>query len=99
MTGASITVTSYISDIKGGYQSSPPRYTRGTWGKLGAQLQHGTLQEIWGDSWWEEIVLGPRQGGGDPVTPPTQRWTNQEQHQRDAQWVDQYQNKTTPLCL
>ncbi len=40
-------------------------------GKLGMQQQQGILQETWGESRWEEIVCAPRQGGGDPVTPPT----------------------------
>jgi hypothetical protein len=40
-------------------------------GKLGVQQQQGILQETWGESWWEEIVHGLRQGGVDPVTPPT----------------------------
>jgi hypothetical protein len=65
-------------------------------GKLGMQQQQGILQEIWGESRWEEIVRAPRQGGGDPVTPPTWRRTYQEQRPRDAQWVGRYQNKMTP---
>jgi hypothetical protein len=54
-------------------------------GELGVQQQHGILQEIWGDSQWEGIVCGPRQRGGDPVTPLTRRLTHQEQHQCDSQ--------------
>jgi hypothetical protein len=68
-------------------------------GKLDVQQQHGILQETWGESRWEEIVCGPRQEGGDLVTPPTQRRTHQEQRQYDAQRVGQYQNKTTPSML
>jgi hypothetical protein len=68
-------------------------------GKLGVQQQQGILQETWGDSWWEQIMRGPRQGGGDPVTPPTRRQTHQEQCQRDAQWAARYQNKTAPTML
>jgi hypothetical protein len=48
-------------------------------GKLGMQQQQRISQETWGDSRWEEIVRGPRQGGGDLVTPPNRRWTYQEQ--------------------
>jgi hypothetical protein len=48
-------------------------------GKLGVQQQQGTLQETWGESRWEEIVRGPRQGGGDTVTPLTRCRTHQEQ--------------------
>jgi hypothetical protein len=44
-------------------------------------------------------VRGPRQGGGDPVTPPTHRRTHQEQRQRDAQWAGRYRNKMTPSML
>jgi hypothetical protein len=68
-------------------------------GELGMQQQQGILQETWGDSQWEEIVRGPRQGGGDPVTPPTRHQTHQEQCQRDAQQAGQYQNKTSPSKL
>ncbi len=46
-------------------------------GKLGMQQQQGILQETWGESWWEEIVCGPRQGGGDPVTPLNRHWVHQ----------------------
>ncbi len=63
------------------------------------QQQQGILQETWGDSRWEEIVRAPRQGGGDPVTPPTWCWTHQEQHRRDAQQAGRYQNKMTPSML
>ncbi len=56
-------------------------------GELGMQQQQGILQKTWGESWWEEIVCGPKQGGGDPVTPPNWRRTHQEQCQRDAQQV------------
>jgi hypothetical protein len=54
-------------------------------GNLGVQQQQGILQETWGESRWEEIVRAPIQGGVDLFTPPTQRQTHQEQHQRDAQ--------------
>jgi hypothetical protein len=60
-------------------------YTRELGGKLGMQQQQGILQETWGDSRWEEIVCGPRQGGCDLATPLTQHRTHQEQCQRDAQ--------------
>jgi hypothetical protein len=40
-------------------------------GKLGMQQQHGTLQETWEESGWEEMVHRPWQERGDPVTPPT----------------------------
>jgi hypothetical protein len=56
-------------------------------GKLGVQQQQGFLQETWGESRWEEIVHGPRQGGGYPVTPLTHRRTHHKQHQCDAQWA------------
>jgi hypothetical protein len=46
-------------------------------GKLDVQQQQGILQETWGESRWKEIVRGLRQGGGDPVTPPTRRRTHQ----------------------
>jgi hypothetical protein len=68
-------------------------------GKLGMQQQHGTLQETWGESRWEEIVCRPQQTRGDPVTPLTQHCTHQEQRQRDAQLAGQCQNKTTPSTL
>ncbi len=69
------------------------------WGEVGMQQQQGILQETWGESRWEEIVCGSRQGGGDPVTPPNRRWTHQELYQHGEQWAGQYQNKTTPSML
>jgi hypothetical protein len=54
-------------------------------GNSGVQQQQGTVLETWGESRWELIVFAPQQGGADPATPPTQCWTHQEQHQRDAQ--------------
>ncbi len=42
----------------------------GLGGELGVQQQHGILQEPWGESWWEEIVCGLRQGNGGLVTTP-----------------------------
>jgi hypothetical protein len=54
-------------------------------GNLGLHQQQGILQETWGESQWEAIERAPRQGGVDPVTPPTQCRTHQEQCQRNAQ--------------
>jgi hypothetical protein len=36
------------------------------------QQQQGPVQETWGESRWEVIVLAPQQGEADPATPLTQ---------------------------
>jgi hypothetical protein len=99
MSGGSTTATLYISYSTGVYQSPALGYTGEVGGKLGVQQQQGILQETSGELRWEKIVPGLRQGGGEPVTPPTRRRTHQEQHQRDAQQVGRYQNKMTPSML
>jgi hypothetical protein len=68
-------------------------------GEPNVQQQQGPVQETWGESRWEVIVRVPQQEEVDPATPPTQRWTHQEQHQRDAQQAGRYQNTTTPSML
>jgi hypothetical protein len=40
-------------------------------GDPGVQQQWGSVQEIRGESWWEEIVHAPRQGEVDFATPST----------------------------
>jgi hypothetical protein len=40
-------------------------------GDLGVQQQQGILQETWKEPRWEALVHAPRQGGVNPVTPPT----------------------------
>ena len=48
-------------------------------GDPGVQQQQGSVQETWGESWWEEIVHVPQQGEVDLATPLTQRRTHQKQ--------------------
>jgi hypothetical protein len=68
-------------------------------GDPGVQQQQGSVQETWVESRWEVIVCAPRQREIDPVTPPTQCWTHQEQCQCNALRAGQYLNTTTPSML
>ncbi len=48
-------------------------------GDPGVQQQQGSVQEIWGESRWEEIVRVPRQGKVDLATPSSRHQMHQEQ--------------------
>jgi hypothetical protein len=65
----------------------------------GVQQQQGSVQEIWGESRWEEIAHVPRQKEFDLATPPTRHRMHQEQRRHNAQQGGHYQNTTTSSTL